>query len=68
MLPKKHKVWTVLKYEGKVYYTTAPETDRSTYSMYREEPDGKHTLLGTAKSPIDLEKRLYAGKYDLKNS
>lgn len=63
-LPSKHVVWLTLKYDDATYVISAPEHDRSVYTLYKEIKQGDYEVVGTSNNPLVLENKLYSGKYN----
>lgn len=56
-IPKSERIWVKrITGNGKVYYITSKDNDRSYYFLYKME-NGRAEKLGKSKSPLDLENK-----------
>lgn len=59
IIPKKHKIWVVMKdEEDNLFYITANERDRSVYYLFKKISDNDFEQLGTSSNPLKLEEKV----------
>lgn len=59
IIPKKHKIWVVMKdEEDNLFYITADERDRSVYYLFKKISDNDFEQLGTSSNPLKLEEKV----------
>ena len=60
IIPKKHKVWVVMKDENEqVYKITADEKDRSVYYLFKQLSENDYQQVATSSDPTKLEKKVF---------
>ena len=63
-IPAKHFHFVTITRNNDCYKITAPWSDRSVYSLYKQKGPDDYKLLSTSNNPLKLEQKIDSGAYD----